>query len=66
MSLPEHKMLYQAGIVGLGRTSSTSPHWYCSCGRWSFTAKYMSRRKTGNNQIEADRSFQDHLNLQSE
>lgn len=56
----EHEMKYQAGMLGFGRANPTEPHWYCTCERWSFTAVPMSQRKSGNNKIEADRSFKDH------
>jgi hypothetical protein len=38
----------------------TEPHWWCSCGNWRFTAVAMPGRKTGNNRIEAERSFAKH------
>jgi hypothetical protein len=56
----QHAMRYSAGVIGLGRARSTQPGWECPCGGWRFRAQAMPRRKTGNNKIEAERSYSDH------
>lgn len=65
-------MRYTAGLAGMMRVVGQSglgnpgllsrdPHWYCDCGKWSFLAHPMSRRKTGNNHIEALRGYRAHV-----
>lgn len=56
-------MKYLAGTYGLGRFGipNRMAHWYCSCGKWMFTAVAMSNRRSGNNRIEADRDYMKHL-----
>lgn len=49
-----HEMCYRAGIPG------RAPGWHCSCGGWTFAAKPMPLRRSGNNKIEADRAFRRH------
>jgi hypothetical protein len=54
-----HGMNYRAGTSGLEAIGVRSDvaHWYCTCGAWRFTAHPMPQRKSGNNVIEARRSW---------
>lgn len=54
--MSEHEIQYLAGLGG-----RTDPGWRCSCGGWGFPAVPMPRRRTGNNKIEAERSFTAHV-----
>lgn len=59
-----HEMTYKAGRVGFAEVGlpDVEPHWGCSCGTgWRFPAKAMPSRKTGNNQIEAEREHTRHV-----
>lgn len=62
-----HVMQYAAGANGLGALGfpNREPGWSCICGGWAFAAKPMPRRKTGNNKIEALRSYQRHVETAS-
>lgn len=59
----EHVMTYRAGTRGLAAFGlpDGEPGWSCRCGAWAFRAKAIPRRKTGNNQIEALRSYRAHV-----
>lgn len=61
---PRHGMHYRAGISGF-RTAAGNPdgppHWYCSCGGWTFAARAMPMRRAGNNVIEAERAHRAHV-----
>ena len=37
------------------------PYWTCKCGGWKYRAQAIPRRKTGNNKIEAERAYREHL-----
>jgi hypothetical protein len=52
----KHAMNYAAGLAG-----KSEPHWTCKCGQWKYRAQAIPRRKTGNNKIEAERAFTEHL-----
>lgn len=58
-----HEMLYRAGISGLSAVGypDSEPEWFCMCGDWVFMAMRMSYRDSGNNLIEATRSFEFHI-----
>lgn len=49
-----HVMDYRAGVGG------SEPGWRCPCG-WRVIAKPMPQRRTGNNKIEARRSYIAHM-----
>lgn len=63
-----HVMQYAAGAHGLGALGfpNREPGWSCICGGWAFAAKPIPHRKTGNNKIEALRSYQQHVETRSE
>jgi hypothetical protein len=56
------QFVYRAGTSGLGHLGlrDAGPHWGCTCGEFYFAARPMSRRKTGNNEIEAKRAWKWH------
>jgi hypothetical protein len=60
-----HVLIYLAGISGLAALGipDRDPGWSCRCGGWAFRAVAMPRSKTGNNQIEALKSYQAHAEV---
>jgi hypothetical protein len=60
----QHDMSYRAGSHGFAEVGvpDRDPAWRCSCGAgWTFPAKVMPSRKTGNNEIEARRAHSAHV-----
>lgn len=59
----KHQMIYRAGSHGFTHIGIPDgpAHWYCRCGRWSFIARPNITRDTGNNQIEAQAAFSEHV-----
>lgn len=58
-----HEMEYRAGRAGFAAQGlpDVDPHWRCTCGTgWTFPARAMPSRRTGNNQIEAEREHARH------
>lgn len=58
--LMTHTLQYRAGSQGFVGIPDSEPLWFCSCREWSMPARPMSHRKSGNNQIEAERSQSRH------
>lgn len=61
--MPEqnHAIVYRAGVDGFGcALPDREPHWKCTCGGWTFPAKAIPNRTTGNNHIEAVRAHAAH------
>lgn len=59
----KHEMSYRAGRAGFVDVGlpDVDPHWRCSCGAsWTFPAKLMPQRRTGDNRIEASRAHAYH------
>lgn len=65
MTTTRHEMWYRPGAAGLWQLGipDRSPGWACTCGDWTFEAVSMPTRSTGNNRIEAGRSFDEHAEV---
>ena len=59
-----HEFRYRAGRSGFAAQElpDRAPGWHCPCGLgWTFTARAMPHRRTGNNEIEARRAYDRHV-----
>lgn len=59
----KHEFRYRAGTSGLGEAGirDAGPEWRCTCHEWTFPARPMTHRSTGNNQIEGERAHALHV-----
>lgn len=57
-----HQMEYRAGVAGFEAFGipAREPGWSCTCGEWSFPARWVPSSRTGNNAAEAARAHEKH------